>query len=643
MSRRLYYVMLTAFAALGLCLTLFQGAQAQGDDQYAPNWTSYQGYLTDSNGDPMNGQVDLYFALYDEGNGGNKDWSEYHDNVEVNNGYFYAMLGGDNAPTGHWDYADDKRYMEVRVCGNANCSDNGEGNGWETMPRQQVGAVPYAMRAHRAYSAEWASNVKWDHIDGVPADLGGGYKYYVTVAKEGGDYTSLYDAMQSIDGNEPTKPYVIYVAPGHYEETQTINAKQHVTIKGAGKYATLIYNRQQNKTLVLNSDVTISDISFENRYQGGDSYAIYAQNAAKNVYLDKVRAEANYNYNNNYGSADYSHYGIYLSGSNIEVHANYLYAYGRYAKYNYGGLITNGAAFYPSNSHFYGQYGYEAYGLRNQGNGSYLEAYYIKAYGKYARDYNYGLYNRDRAEAKLNKGYYRGEYGGQYNYGDECYGIYNRDAYVTGHYIYAYGYQCNEYNYGLYNYYDNYETNAWFYYSYFQGYKGYYAYGIYNYGNNAHAYLDGSYGYGDGSTYSDGGAAQGRSYGFYTMNGGMGEISGGYYRGDGGYACYGVAANSSSGSEVKSWNTEAYARNCANSNYGLYASGGASSYCDNCYAWARDNGNYGAYVDNGTMMYVGNSKLDNGSGNNGWGGGGTLNCYGTYQYNYNGVTCSNTP
>ena len=692
MSRRFYTVMLTAFAALAVSISLFQGAQAQSDDEYAPNWTSYQGYLTDDNGDPYAGEADLYFALYDESNGGNKEWSEFHDDVDVNNGYFYVMLGGDDAPTGYWDYTDDNRYMEVRVCTAGNCSSDGEGNGWETMPRQQYGAVPYAMRAHRAYSATWASKVEWDHIQGVPAELGGGYKYYVTVAKEGGDYTTLYDAMQSINDAGPTKPYLIYVAPGYYEETQTITTKPYVHIKGAGKYATVIYNSQQNKTIILRDYVSIYDITFENRYQGGDSYAIYAHSGdygnAKNVYLYYVRADANYNYSNNYQG--YRHYGIYLYGD-VEVHANYLYAYGRYAQYNYGGYITNGAQFYPSNSHFYGEYGYEAYGLRNQGNGSYLEAYYIKAYGKYARDYNYGLYNYDRAEAKLNKGYYKGQYGGDYNYGDYCYGIYNEDAYLEAHYVYGYGYECKLENYGLYNYYDNYETTAYVYYGYFKGYKGYVATGVYNYGysggNYANLHIYDSYGYGDDANYQGGNTGNG--YGLWNSGGGHAYIDGGYYRAKNGYFCYGVNNNGNANSMMEVNGSEMYGQGCSETNYGFYNVGasaytyyttswsdggvnsygyycsdnggmckaaqstswaeggsdknrgyyindGATGYCDNCTVKGTGNGAYGAYVDAQSAMYMGNSKLDNGSGNPGWGGtGANFTCYNSYQYDYN--------
>lgn len=597
MNQPFRYAVFALCSAVVLGLTLLYSPAAIADDSdYVPNWTGYQGYLTDGDGNPFNGEADLYFAVYDASEGGNKEWSEYHDNVEVGNGYFYVMLGGDDAAMGYWNYENDQRYMEVRVCRTSDCAADGTGPGWETLPRQSMGAVPYAMRAHRAYSATWASMVDWSGIKNVPAGMGGGYKYYVSVAKEGGDYTSLYDAVQSITDAGAEKPYLIYVAPGIYEETQTIVTKPYVHIKGAGKYATTIKNATTDKTLVLSSHVSIYGLTIRNGYPNGNSYAIYAHDgnygAAQSVYLHDIYAYADYNSGGGY---QYDRYGIYLYGGNVEVHANYGYFYGEYGVHNYGAYITNGAHFYAKNSHFYGSYGTDAWGVYNTGNGTLFDAYYVKAWGRYAQNYNYGLYNVQNALAKLYKGFFYGKYGN--TYGNWCYGIYNAGATVEAHYVYGYGYECIQENYGLYNKYDGGPTSATVKYSYFKGYKGYRAYGIYNAGYNggaaAELHAHDTYAYGDESAYN-GSSDTGLSYGLLNSDRAKAWLYGGVFRGYKGYDCYGIANNNVAGSTIEARTIEAYGKYCTIKNYGVYNKYGQFTvYGGTFYGYAETTGGEG--------------------------------------------------
>ena len=91
-------IMVGAFLGLILVLGVSLETRAQGGDDYVPGWTHYQGYLTDSGGNLLNGNVDLYFAVYDAETGGNKQWEQYRDGVAVDNGYFYARMGGASSP-----------------------------------------------------------------------------------------------------------------------------------------------------------------------------------------------------------------------------------------------------------------------------------------------------------------------------------------------------------------------------------------------------------------------------------------------------------------------------------------------------------------------------------------------------------------
>lgn len=80
----------------------------------------------------------------------------------------------------------------------------------------------------------------------VIADIVGYYKIeptpaqVVTVAKSGGDFTSVASAMASITDASSVKPYVIEIAPGVYSEAAGVDVKPFVTVNGAGIEATTI-------------------------------------------------------------------------------------------------------------------------------------------------------------------------------------------------------------------------------------------------------------------------------------------------------------------------------------------------------------------------------------------------------------------
>ena len=57
-----------------------------------PETINYQGYLTDSDGVPLDGPVAMVFSLYDVSTGGTALWSE-SQNVSVNNGIYSVILG----------------------------------------------------------------------------------------------------------------------------------------------------------------------------------------------------------------------------------------------------------------------------------------------------------------------------------------------------------------------------------------------------------------------------------------------------------------------------------------------------------------------------------------------------------------------
>jgi hypothetical protein len=95
----------------------------------------YQGRLAHSDGTPVDGLVDLQFALYATGTAETPLWGpEAHFDVPVSDGLFSVSLGGHTGGLPLSLLGGDL-WLEVTVEGEA------------LSPRQRLGAVPYAMRA----------------------------------------------------------------------------------------------------------------------------------------------------------------------------------------------------------------------------------------------------------------------------------------------------------------------------------------------------------------------------------------------------------------------------------------------------------------------------------------------------------------
>lgn len=77
----------------------------------------------------------------------------------------------------------------------------------------------------------------------------------ITVAKSGGNFTKLSDAMDSIQNATSDSPYLIRIAPGTYVESSGIPIKSNVYVEGAGQGLT---------TLSCNDPINCSALLFMN-------------------------------------------------------------------------------------------------------------------------------------------------------------------------------------------------------------------------------------------------------------------------------------------------------------------------------------------------------------------------------------------
>jgi hypothetical protein len=105
-----------------------------------PKLINYQGMLTDDESNPLTGSYNLTFYIYDDTTGGNLEWSETQNGVQVENGLFNVVLGKQAALNIAFD---ESYWLAVKV-------------GTETMPRVRFTSVGYAYRARWAQRSDTA-------------------------------------------------------------------------------------------------------------------------------------------------------------------------------------------------------------------------------------------------------------------------------------------------------------------------------------------------------------------------------------------------------------------------------------------------------------------------------------------------------
>ena len=120
---------------VGYCLSGIEDCHAA-----VPGKINYQGKLTDADEKLVSdGSYDIVFSIHDAESGGNEEWSETHNDVQVTNGIFNVLLGSTSDLTPVFQQ-NDSLYLEISVEG-------------ETLsPRQQVVSSGFALMAGKAGS-----------------------------------------------------------------------------------------------------------------------------------------------------------------------------------------------------------------------------------------------------------------------------------------------------------------------------------------------------------------------------------------------------------------------------------------------------------------------------------------------------------
>jgi hypothetical protein len=132
--------------ALGVIIVpvmVFSGGSATYD---IPHQINYQGMLTNNAGDPLTGNFDILFKIYNHPSSGSMLWDELQTGVWVNEGLFNVILGSVD-PIDLDFYETDQYWLDITV----------GGVGGEHMPqRLEFTSVAFAYRAQRADTAVYA-------------------------------------------------------------------------------------------------------------------------------------------------------------------------------------------------------------------------------------------------------------------------------------------------------------------------------------------------------------------------------------------------------------------------------------------------------------------------------------------------------
>ena len=314
MKRSSFLILIISLLLFALGVSAIAMAQdSTSDEANAPAGTAftYQGQLKDANG-PVTDSCDFQLSLWDALSGGSQIGTTLtRSGVAVSEGLFTVQLDfGANAFNGN------ARWLETAV----RCPSGG--GVYNTLsPRQPLTPAPYAL-----YSANT------DKLDGQHGSaFQQHYQNLLVVAKSGGDYTTITDALNSITDSSESNPYLVYVAPGVYMET--IMMKPYVDIEGAGEQATKItYTGSfyaDSGTVVGVDHTEIRFLTVENT--GGDECAVgifnyYSNMRMKNVTVTTTGAKNNFSVYSGYSSPTMTNMTITASGGTSSNTGIYIFS-----------------------------------------------------------------------------------------------------------------------------------------------------------------------------------------------------------------------------------------------------------------------------------------------------------------------------
>ena len=422
-----------------------------------PTGTSftYQGQLKDASG-PVTASCDFQLSLWDALTAGTQIGStQTRTGVAVSEGLFTVTLDFGNSA-----FDGNARWLEIAV----RCPSGGS---YATLtPRQPLTPAPYSLYSANAGTAanlsgvlpvsnggtgsatknfvdlstdqpvggvktfssapsfaapgapfsvsstEVVTNLNADQLDGLHASaFQQHYQNLLAVAKSGGDFTTITDALNSITTNSAANPFTIYVAPGVY--TETVTMKPYVDIEGAGEQATKITFTNTGSyvtgTVVGTNNAELRFLTVESTGGSAVAYAIY-NSCGSSLRITHVTAIAS-------GGWNYTSGVVTACGSSPTLINVTAIAFG--ASNNTIGVDSYNSLPTMTNVTASASGGTQNYGVYNDLSSSRMTN--VTAFASGETSINYGVYNDQSSPRMTNMTAYASG-------GTENYGVYNQSS-----------------------------------------------------------------------------------------------------------------------------------------------------------------------------------------------------------------------
>jgi hypothetical protein len=174
-----------------------------------PQYINYQGYLTRTDGSPLDTTVSMTFTIYNAPVGGSVMWTETRASVLVSGGLFNASLG---SVTPLPDMFTANRYLAIQV-----------GNDTEMIPRQPITSVANAYRVGTLDGASGGTisgdvNIAGKANIGSGNDNSGGYAF---VSGVNNTASGIYS---NVGGNVNSATYAWTTVAGGWNNVASANA-----------------------------------------------------------------------------------------------------------------------------------------------------------------------------------------------------------------------------------------------------------------------------------------------------------------------------------------------------------------------------------------------------------------------------------
>lgn len=160
-------------------------------------------------------------------------------------------------------------------------------------------------------------------LDGLPS-----FENVLSVSPSGAEFSSVAAALASISNASSQNRFVVEVGPGVYAESSVCRVPSFVTLRGAGRSATVITaarsssaHGETSSTMVLLDEGRVERLTVENTGTGTLATAISGTSLSSSTRINDVLAQSN-------GAGGSEHYALRIEESDAVIEASQMTASG---------------------------------------------------------------------------------------------------------------------------------------------------------------------------------------------------------------------------------------------------------------------------------------------------------------------------